>query len=336
MARTEAGTVEMDAGIMDGQNLLFGAVGAMPEIKNPIVVAQLLIEEQRHGLLPLGRVPPGFMVGEGARDWAVRRGIAAVSQESLISEKSKKLYKHYMRKLNSYNAGQLAKRARRGAVEPVEVIEVEDDDPDDDKVTDTVGVVVLDRLGNIASTVSSGGIALKQPGRVGQASCFGCGCWAQNRMEPYGYAVGVSTTGCGEHLVRTLLARDCATEVARTPVPVLGLEQSMNNFVNSEFLESVPEKLGGAICLQYDPKNRRGEFMWTHTTASMGVAFQSTACKKAVTRMSRMPAMEKNSITIESIPFCTQGHDDTRMSIVKVEHGFRDSPNHKTVSSAVA
>merc|ERR1719471_2347623 len=39
---------------------------------------------------------------------------------------------------------------------------------EDDKVQDTVGVVVLDRSGRVASTVSSGGIALKQPGRVGQ------------------------------------------------------------------------------------------------------------------------------------------------------------------------
>ena len=38
----------------------------------------------------------------------------------------------------------------------------------DDKVQDTVGVVVLDRTGRVAGTVSSGGIALKQPGRVGQ------------------------------------------------------------------------------------------------------------------------------------------------------------------------
>ena len=44
----------MDAGIMDGTSLLFGAVGAVPGIKNPIMVAQLMVEEQRKGLLPLG------------------------------------------------------------------------------------------------------------------------------------------------------------------------------------------------------------------------------------------------------------------------------------------
>ena len=63
---------------------------------------------------------------------------------------------------------------------------------EDDRVTDTVGVVVMDRRGRVASTVSSGGIALKQPGRVGQASCFGCGCWAQSKMGPQrGFSVGI-------------------------------------------------------------------------------------------------------------------------------------------------
>ena len=45
----------------------------------------------------------------------------------------------------------------------------EDDcEVDHDHVQDTVGVVVLDQAGNVASTVSSGGIALKQPGRWGK------------------------------------------------------------------------------------------------------------------------------------------------------------------------
>ncbi len=45
------------------------------------------------GLLPLGRVPPGFLVGEGARDWAIRHGIHTVSSEKLVSDKAVKLYK---------------------------------------------------------------------------------------------------------------------------------------------------------------------------------------------------------------------------------------------------
>ena len=97
----------------------------------------------------------------------------------------------------------------------------------DDGVTDTVGVVVMDSTGNVASTVSSGGIALKQPGRVGQASCFGCGCWAQKARpsQEKPYTVGISTTGCGEHLVRTFLARECALELNKSPNPVDALQK---------------------------------------------------------------------------------------------------------------
>ena len=38
-------------------------------------------------------MPPGFLVGEGARDWAIRHGIHTVSSEKLVSDKAVKLYK---------------------------------------------------------------------------------------------------------------------------------------------------------------------------------------------------------------------------------------------------
>ena len=302
---TESGTVEMDAGIMDGNSLLFGAVGAMSGIKNPILVAKLLVMEQQKGLLPLGRVPPGFLVGDGARDWAIRHGVPSVTTQSLISEKALKLYRHYKRKLEEFRlslssssspasstpaspmspmttvtTGSVAATAVMNNKRPLNGMESEISNTKriksspstssneikelNDHVTDTVGVVVMDKYGNVASTVSSGGIALKQPGRVGQASCFGCGCWAQNRMgQNRNINVGISTTGCGEHLVRTFLARECATEMGNSKVPLTALERTMKEkFAESEFLASVPEKLGGAICMHYDSKMERGEFLW--------------------------------------------------------------------------
>ena len=84
--------------------------------------------------------------------------------------------------------------------------------------------------------MSSGGIALKQPGRVGQAAVFGCGCWAQ-RGSPKNYTVGISTTGCGEHLVRTFLARECAQHLRTSHKPLNALQTVMKEkFAESDFL----------------------------------------------------------------------------------------------------
>jgi len=176
-------------------------------------------------------------------------------------------------------------------------------------VQDTVGVVVLDQAGNVASTVSSGGIALKQPGRVGQASCFGCGCWAQKPSRPGAIAsTAVSTTGCGEHLVRTFLAKECGEALAGTRQPLQELQRVMKErFAESEFLAGVPEKLGGAICMQFDKEGGTGEFLWTHTTASMGIGFQSTHEEDATVKMSRLPpsAQQGTTILVEAVPFPT-------------------------------
>jgi len=461
---TESGTLEMDAGLMDGSTLLFGAVGAITEIKNPIRVARKLVDEQAKGLLPLGRVPPGFLVGEGARDWAIRHGIQTVNSEDLVSEKAAKLYKHYKKKLDAYklsleqnkrkkeDSSQLLSckklktaqklaisehvRSNDGATKLVDGNSIDFDDtslppvykvvqtdmpnqrhfpipvsensypssslyglhlaasqphqlvhqqqsqqhhqhqqhllqtqqpqpvrqphqlqhlehqqqqqqqrlqlpqqqlqqqhsnstvervcnkfsqdiPDakaiadyDDKVHDTVGVVVLDRLGHVAASVSSGGIALKQSGRVGQASCYGCGCWAQRALNPNKSSVAVSTTGCGEHLVRTLLAKECGQGLANSSTPMESLQNIMKEkFAESEFLEGINEKLGGAICMQFDKKGGKGNFLWTHTTSSMGIGFQTTRENEATVKMSRLPKTSSNqgtTILVESVKFTTQ------------------------------
>jgi len=65
---------------------------------------------------------------------------------------------------------------------------------------DTVGAVAMDARGNVSAAVSSGGLALKQPGRLGHAAMYGCGCWA---VQESPLSVACSTTGCGEHIRQT-------------------------------------------------------------------------------------------------------------------------------------
>lgn len=52
------GHVECDASVMDGSTLHFGAVGAVPGVKNPVKLAQHICKKQRCNTLALGRTPP--------------------------------------------------------------------------------------------------------------------------------------------------------------------------------------------------------------------------------------------------------------------------------------
>ncbi|KAI3835434.1 hypothetical protein MKX03_034524 [Papaver bracteatum] len=71
---TEDGHVECDASIMDGASGAFGAVGAVPGVRNAIQIATCLAKEQTGPSL-LGQIPPIFLVGEAAREWGKSKGI---------------------------------------------------------------------------------------------------------------------------------------------------------------------------------------------------------------------------------------------------------------------
>jgi beta-aspartyl-peptidase (threonine type) len=78
---------------------------------------------------------------------------------------------------------------------------------------DTVGAVALDQYGNLAAGTSTGGTLNKAPGRVGDSSLIGCGCYADN------LSAAVSLTGWGEPIMKLVLGKWAVDRVAAGETP---------------------------------------------------------------------------------------------------------------------
>jgi beta-aspartyl-peptidase (threonine type) len=101
--------------------------------------------------------------------------------------------------LDHDGASQLAQAA---AIEPAKPEPL-----DPDRKYGTVGAVALDRHGNLASAVSTGGMTNKRPGRIGDTPIVGAGCYANNA------SVAVAATGSGEYFMRAVVAHDVAARM---------------------------------------------------------------------------------------------------------------------------
>ncbi|NXC39399.1 TASP1 aspartase, partial [Penelope pileata] len=297
------GEIECDASIMDGKSLNFGAVGALSGIKNPVSVANRLLCEGQKGKLSAGRIPPCFLVGEGAYRWAVDHGIPACPPGIMATRFSLAAFKRNKRKL------ELAEKVETDLIQ-LKKRRQSNEKENDSGTLDTVGAVVVDQEGNVAAAVSSGGLALKHPGRVGQAALYGCGCWAENTGAHTPYSTAVSTSGICYFYKYFNIECSCAlqTEDAHQAL----LETMQNKFIGSPFLANEDGVLGGVIVLRScrcsaEPDSSQEkptllvEFLWSHTTESMCVGYMSAQDGKAKTHISRLPpgAVAGQSVAIE-------------------------------------
>lgn len=237
---------------MNGHTLHFGACGAVSDVRNPISLAKVICLKQSEGL-SLGRIPPCILTGAGAKDWAEKSGLEIVEDGKMISANALKKYKHCQRKLKRYCQHFHLRYS------PL----------------DTVGAICVDSTGTVVAAASSGGVSLKHAGRVGQAASFASGVWAADGDVHLSVpSVAACTSGCGEYLIRTQLAKNIA-ESLKDSCPTTALSKCLKEtFCESPFLVGVPEKLAGAIGLRHE--GGRGEFLWSHTTPSMCIGYMSS------------------------------------------------------------
>jgi beta-aspartyl-peptidase (threonine type) len=180
---TQDGRVQMDALLMNGENLRAGGVACVERLRNPIHAARLVLDHSPHV----------YFVATGAERFARQHGMALCDNMDLVTPREQeRLYKAQAAELAGHSdttfSGPLGSH-------------------------DTVGAVALDLHGNVAAGTSTGGTLNKASGRVGDSSLIGCGCYADN------LSAAVSLTGWGEPIMKLVLGKWAVDRVAAGASP---------------------------------------------------------------------------------------------------------------------
>jgi len=191
------GKHELDAAIMDGSNLQAGAVAAVHNVRNPILLARKVMTDSVHVML----------IGEGAESFARDHGIAFEDDE----------YFHTDERWQQLQKARAAESPQAHFVS---------ESPD--RWLSTVGAVALDAAGNLAAATSTGGTTNKRWGRVGDSPIIGAGTYADNR------SCAVSATGHGEYFIRATVARDICARIQFSGVSVA---QAAETVVKGQLVE---------------------------------------------------------------------------------------------------
>src|SRR5215469_6584890 len=184
------GKVQLDAFIMEGSTLRGGGVGGVERIRNPIRAARKILSESPHV----------YFVAEGAERFAAEHGILLCDNRDLVISRE-------VERLRAFQA------------------QAADETPDLFAPAishDTVGAVALDGHGNIAAATSTGGTLNKAPGRLGDSSLIGCGCYADNE------SAAASLTGWGEPIMKLVLAKWACDRVAAGNLPEWVSQEAIN------------------------------------------------------------------------------------------------------------
>jgi N4-(beta-N-acetylglucosaminyl)-L-asparaginase len=138
-----SGTVTLDACIMDKEHRA-GSVCYLKDIKNPISVARLVMEDTPHVIL----------AGDGALRFALDKGF---QKENLLTEKSKAEYVEWL---------------KTAEYKPKVNVELHD----------TIGMLAIDQNGDISGGCSTSGLGYKMQGRVGDSPIIGAGLFVDNEV----------------------------------------------------------------------------------------------------------------------------------------------------------
>ncbi len=211
------GEVELDAAYMDGGTLSFGAVMGVRRIQSPIRVARSLV----------GRRTDCLLCGPGAEHYAREAGFA---ERDMRTEPSQARWAEEKRRLEGGGERNDTEQRYWGH--------------------DTVCMIGLDEQGRMGVGVSTSGLFMKQPGRIGDSPIIGSGFYCDSEVG------GAAATGLGEFIMRGCLSFEIVRAMRDGLTPQEACERAAREHMRSQRRRGQPIEEFAVIAL--DAQGRFG------------------------------------------------------------------------------
>lgn len=227
----EDGVVELDSCVMHGPTHNAGSVGALRNIKNPSLVARLVMERSDHELL----------VGQGALRFAKAHGF---KEENLLTDEARQIWLYWKESLNKSDNWFTPANA---------------DVPENIRrffgITGTITCLGIDKNGGISGVTTTSGLAFKIPGRVGDSPIIGAGLYVDNEVGACG------STGRGEENLKNLTSFLVVELMRQGQAPEEACMNALKRVVKHAQHPSLKNKSGlPNFNLRMYALNRKGEF----------------------------------------------------------------------------
>lgn len=190
-----SGSISMDAGLMFRGKA--GAVACVRYPKNPIKLARFVLERTEHVIIAGGAADKlARKIGLEPHPGPLQRVLELYSNVIIRLRRGERVESPFQKSLETWLS-----------------------------LGDTVGAVSIDRDGILAAGVSTGGVFLKMPGRVGDSAIPGAGFYANE----CGAAIA---TGIGEYILLTHATLKIVEEMCNGAIPSDAVKKVLNIVTN--------------------------------------------------------------------------------------------------------
>ena len=277
------GDIECEASLLNVNTKQWSTVSCINKCINPIKAAEALLIKSNK-ILSFGRIPPIFLVGNDAEKWCQNNGIQLCNKNHLRTKEVYLKWKKHIKMIQDNNNNNEYTLNDHG----------------------TCGAIGYDIKNNIMYVgTSSGGIWMKNPGRIGPSSIIGSGFdgITYNINNDTQIIVGCCCTGSGEYIMRETFANKICNNIIMDKIKYESndnylvnnvetiYEQSINKTMksfNNKYKNALINVCVGCICMIIERNIKTNSInihtLFSHDSPNMGISILNKKIKTIISQ----------------------------------------------------